>query len=129
MGFASSNTTAPTKLTVVENTPTTHNVVVCTLCSCYPLSILGLSPPWYKDRRYRSRIVREPRRVLEDDFGTKIDSNVSVRVHDSTADLRYFVLPLRPAGTEHWSEEELRNIVTRDSLIGVSHPRVNVQLK
>jgi nitrile hydratase len=112
----------PYKLVVVENTPDTHNVIVCTLCSCYPRWLLGLPPDWYKSRNYRSRVVREPRSVLRE-FGTEIDDNVVVRVHDSTADMRYLVLPQRPAGTESWNEERLAQLVTRDSMIGVSVPR------
>jgi nitrile hydratase len=107
------------KLTVVENTPDVHNMVVCTLCSCYPRMLLGLPPAWYKSRAYRSRAVREPRAVLSE-FGLKLPENVSVRVHDSTADLRYLVLPMRPAGTEHMSESELVKIVNRDSMIGTA---------
>lgn len=111
------------KLVVVENTPTVHNAIVCTLCSCYPRMLLGLPPDWYKSRPYRSRMVREPRKVLEE-FGLKLPEHVAVRVHDSTADMRYMVLPMRPAGTEGWSEERLASIVTRDCMIGVAVPRV-----
>ena len=107
------------KLVVVENTPAVHNVIVCTLCSCYPRMLLGLPPDWYKSRNYRSRVVREPRAVLAE-FGTRVPDEVAIRVHDSTADMRYMVLPLRPAGTEGWSEERLAGIVTRDSMIGVA---------
>lgn len=107
------------KLTVVENTPEVHNIVVCTLCSCYPRMLLGLPPAWYKSRAYRSRAVREPRAVLRE-FGLELADTVSVRVHDSTADLRYLVLPMRPAGTEGMSESELTAIVTRDSMIGTA---------
>jgi nitrile hydratase subunit alpha len=107
------------KLTAVENTPDVHNMVVCTLCSCYPRMLLGLPPAWYKSRAYRSRAVREPRAVLRE-FGLELPENVSVRVHDSTADLRYLVLPMRPAGTEHLSEAELVKIVSRDSMIGTA---------
>jgi len=107
------------KLVVVENTPEVHNVIVCTLCSCYPRMLLGLPPDWYKSREYRSRVVREPRAVLAE-FGTAIPEDVAIRVHDSTADMRYMVLPLRPAGTEGWSEQRLAGIVTRDSMIGVA---------
>ena len=99
-----------------------HNLVVCTLCSCYPLSILGLSPPWHKSRVFRARAVREPRRLLSQEFGLAIPDDVAVRVHDSTADLRYIVLPRRPAGTEGWSEEELAALVTRDTMIGTAVP-------
>jgi nitrile hydratase len=106
------------KLIVVENTPAVHNVIVCTLCSCYPRMLLGLPPDWYKSHAYRRRVVREPRAVLAE-FGTPIPENVAIRVHDSTADMRYMVLPLRPPGTAGWSEARLAGLVTRDSLIGV----------
>jgi nitrile hydratase len=112
----------PYKLVVVENTPQVHNVVVCTLCSCYPRWLLGLPPDWYKSRNYRSRTVHEPRAVLHE-FGLELTDDVAVRVHDSTADMRYLVLPARPAGTEGWSEEQLAAIVTRDCMIGVAVPR------
>ena len=98
-----------------------HNLVVCTLCSCYPPSILGLSPSWYKDVRFRARAVRAPRALLAE-FGTELPAATAVRVHDSTADCRYVVLPERPRGTEGWSEAELAALVTRDSMIGVSLP-------
>lgn len=114
-----------TRLVVVENTPTVHNLVVCTLCSCYPRPLLGLPPDWYKSRAYRSRAVREPRSVLAE-FGTILPEGVTVRVHDSTADMRYLVLPLRPEGTEGMSEGELAELVTRDSMIGVSVVRAPV---
>jgi nitrile hydratase len=107
------------KLVVVENTATVHNVIVCTLCSCYPRMLLGLPPDWYKSRNYRSRVVREPRAVLAE-FGTVIPEGTLIRVHDSTADMRYLVAPMRPQGTEHWSEADLRTLVTRDSMIGVA---------
>lgn len=110
------------ELTVLENTqntPNVHNVVVCTLCSCYPRTLLGRPPSWYKSASYRSRLVREPRAVLTE-FGTVLPDGVEVRVHDSTADLRYIVLPIRPAGTDEWPEEELSKLATRDSMIGVS---------
>ncbi len=110
------------KLVVVENTPQVHNVIVCTLCSCYPRMLLGIPPEWYKSRNYRSRVVREPRSVLAE-FGTKIAKRVQIRVHDSTADMRYLVLPMRPKGTERWSEERLASLVTRDCMIGVSLPK------
>jgi nitrile hydratase len=110
---------AAMKLIVLENAPRLHNLVVCTLCSCYPRMVLGLPPDWYKSRAYRSRAVREPRAVLKE-FGTVIADDVEVRVHDSTADMRYLVLPERPAGTDGWSEERLAGIVTRDSMIGVT---------
>jgi nitrile hydratase len=109
----------PLKLIVVANTPTVHNVIVCTLCSCYPRMLLGIPPEWYKSRAYRSRVVREPRAVLAE-FGTRLPEDVDVRVHDSTADMRYMVLPLRPRGTDGWNEERLAALVTRDSLIGVA---------
>ena len=120
LGIAAVNSTAPTVLTAVENTPSVHNLIVCTLCSCYPLSILGLSPPWYKSRVFRARAVREPRRLLSQEFGLEIPEEVSLRVHDSTADLRYIVLPRRPAGTEGWSEADLAALVTRDAMIGTA---------
>ena len=111
-----------TNLVVVESTPDVHNLIVCTLCSCYPRMLLGLPPDWYKSRSYRARAVREPRAVLRE-FGTELADGVTVRVHDSTADMRYLVLPLQPAGTEGWSEEQLAALVTRDSMIGVSVPQ------
>ena len=104
---------------VLANTPEVHNVIVCTLCSCYPRSILGAPPAWYVSKAYRSRVLREPRSVLAE-FGTDIGKEVEVRVHDSTADLRYMVLPLRPGGTEDWSANELAGLVNRDCLIGVT---------
>lgn len=110
------------RLVVVENTPQTHNMVVCTLCSCYPRMLLGIPPEWYKSRNYRSRTVSEPRKVLSE-FGLLIDEKTAIRVHDSTADMRYLVLPMRPAGTDGWSEERLASIVTRDCMIGVAVPR------
>jgi nitrile hydratase alpha subunit len=110
------------KLIVLENTPKVHNLVVCTLCSCYPRGVLGLPPDWYKSRAYRSRAVREPRAVLRE-FGTEVSDSVEVRVHDSTADMRYLVLPERPTGTEGWSEARLAELVSRDSMIGVAHVR------
>ena len=106
----------------VANDATIHNVIVCTLCSCYPRLLLGPSPDWYKARAYRSRVVREPRAVLAE-FGLELPAEVAVVVHDSTAELRYLVLPERPAGTEGWSEAELAAIVTRDCLIGTAVPR------
>lgn len=106
-------------LTALENTPDTHNVVVCTLCSCYPRMLLGRPPAWYKSKPYRSRVVREPRQVLAE-FGTDIAANREVRVHDSTAELRYLVIPMRPDNTDGWSEAELAKLVTRDSMIGVA---------
>ncbi|SDW84644.1 nitrile hydratase [Albimonas donghaensis] len=110
-------------LLVVENDAQTHNVVVCTLCSCYPRFLLGPPPDWYKQRAYRSRVVIEPRRVLGE-FGLDLAEDVTVRVHDSTADMRYLVLPARPEGTEGWSEEALAALVTRDCMIGVAVPRL-----
>lgn len=109
-------------LAVVENTPERHNLIVCTLCSCYPRQVLGLPPDWYKSRNYRSRAVIEPRAVLKE-FGTELPDDVAVNVQDSTAELRYMVLPMRPAGTEGWSEAQLAAVVTRDSLVGVIRPR------
>jgi nitrile hydratase subunit alpha len=110
------------KLLVVENTVDVHNVIVCTLCSCYPRMLLGIPPDWYKSPNYRSRMVREPRAVLAE-FGLKIPEHVQIRVHDSSADMRYMVLPMRPAGTEGWSEERLAGLVNRDSMIGVAVPK------
>ncbi len=109
-------------MVAVENTDTVHHVIVCTLCSCYPWPVLGLPPKWYKGPAYRSRLVRAPRQVLRDDFGLEIPESVEIRVWDSSAELRYFVLPQRPAGTEDLSEEELAQLVTRDALIGVGQP-------
>ena len=106
-------------LTVVENTPDVHNMVVCSLCSCYPRMLLGLPPAWYKSRAYRSRAVREPRAVLRE-FGLELPERVAVRVHDSTADLRYLVLPMRPAGSDSLTEAQLAALVTRDSMIGTA---------
>ena len=106
---------------VVENTSDTHNVIVCTLCSCYPWPVLGIPPTWYKSDEYRSRTVREPRKVLSE-FGMKVDSNVKIKVWDSTAELRYLVLPMRPEGTENMNEIELAKLVTRNSMIGTGLP-------
>ena len=106
----------------VANTGRVHNLIVCTLCSCYPRLLIGLPPDWYKARAYRARAVREPRSVLRE-FGTELPAEVEVRVHDSTADLRYLVLPERPAGTDGWDEARLASIVTRDCLIGVALPK------
>lgn len=108
-------------MVVVENTPDTHNVVVCTLCSCYPWPVLGIPPTWYKSDEYRSRAVREPRKVLSE-FGLNIDSKVQIKVWDSTAELRYLVLPMRPTGSENMSEAELAKLVTRNSMIGTGLP-------
>ncbi len=107
---------------VVENTPQVHNLVVCTLCSCYPWPVLGLPPVWYKSAPYRSRAVADPRGVLKE-FGTPVPDDVEVRVWDSTAELRYLVLPERPEGTEGWTEEQLAGLVTRNSMIGVEKAR------
>jgi nitrile hydratase len=104
-------------MVVVENTPALHNVIVCTLCSCYPWPVLGLPPTWYKSAPYRARVVAEPRAVLRE-FGLELASETQIRVWDSTAEVRYLVLPERPAGTEGWPEEELAKLVTRDSMIG-----------
>ena len=104
-------------LVAIENTPQRHNMVVCTLCSCYPWEVLGLPPVWYKSAPYRSRTVKEPRSVLAD-FGVKLPRDTEIRVWDSTAETRFIVLPMRPAGTEGWSEERLAALVTRDSMIG-----------
>jgi nitrile hydratase subunit alpha len=129
LGIQAANATAPTKLKVVksqlptESEPGVHNLITCTLCSCYPLSLLGLSPKWYKSRSYRARAVREPRAMLHDSFGLKLSSQEwTIRVHDSTADLRYIVLPPRPPNTENLTEDELRLLVTRDTMIGVALP-------
>lgn len=110
------------ELVVVENTPGVHNLIVCTLCSCYPRAILGRPPDWYKSFEYRSRAVREPRAVMRE-FGFEPPEGTRVAVHDSTADVRYLVLPMRPEGTGSMGEEELADLVTRDALIGVSAPR------
>jgi nitrile hydratase len=109
----------PTKLVVVENTEKVHNLIVCTLCSCYPRMLLGLPPDWYKSRNYRSRAVKEPRAVLAE-FGTSVPDGVEVRVHDSTADMRYLVLPRRPAGSDGLSEADLAALVGRDAMVGVA---------
>ena len=112
----------PVEFVVVENTPEVHNLIVCTLCSCYPRAILGRPPDWYKSFEYRSRAVREPRAVMRE-FGFEPPDGVEVVVHDSTADVRYMVLPMRPPGTEGLDEENLAALVTRDALIGVNVPR------
>ena len=109
-------------ITAVENTPDTHNMVVCTLCSCYPWPLLGIPPGWYKSDAYRARAVREPRKVLAD-FGVTLPDETAVRVWDSTAEMRYLVIPQRPAGTEGMSQDELAKLVTRDSMIGTGQPR------
>jgi nitrile hydratase len=108
-------------MVVVANTPTVHNMIVCTLCSCYPWPVLGLPPTWYKSPPYRARAVSEPRSVLRE-FGLTLDDTVRIRVWDSSAEVRYLVLPMRPAGTEDWSEQALAEIVTRDCMIGTAVP-------
>jgi len=108
-------------LIAVENTPSRHNMIVCTLCSCYPWEVLGLPPVWYKSAPYRSRAVNDPRGVLAD-FGVKLPSETEIRVWDSTAETRFMVLPMRPAGTESWSEERLATLVTRDCMVGTGLP-------
>ena len=112
-----------TQLVVVADRPEVHNVIVCTLCSCCPWAMLGLPPTWYKSPPYRSRMVSEPRAVLEE-FGLRLPASTAVNVWDSSSDLRYMVLPERPEGTEDWSEEQLASIVTRDCMIGVARPQV-----
>jgi nitrile hydratase subunit alpha len=119
LGFAGAQ---GAEMVVLENTPTVHNMVVCTLCSCYPWPVLGLPPTWYKAAAYRARAVIEPRSVLRE-FGLEIDESVDIRVWDSSAEVRYLVLPERPDGTEHLSAEELTALVTRDSMIGVARVR------
>jgi len=109
-------------MVAVENTPATHNLVVCTLCSCYPWTVLGLPPVWYKAPPYRSRAVIDPRGVLAE-FGLTLPEETAISVWDSTAEIRYMVLPMRPKGTEGWNEEKLASLVTRDSMIGTSLPR------
>ena len=109
-------------LVVLENTPARHNMVVCTLCSCYPWPVLGLPPVWYKSAPYRSRAVVDPRGVLRD-FGVELPADTEIRVWDSTSEVRYLVLPMRPAGTGGWSEEQLAELVTRDSMIGTGLPK------
>jgi nitrile hydratase len=108
-------------LIAVENTPDTHHMIVCTLCSCYPWEVLGLPPTWYKSAPYRSRAVRDPKGVLAD-FGVALPDGTTIRVWDSTAETRFMVLPMRPAGTDGWSEEQLATLVTRDSMIGTGLP-------
>ncbi len=114
---------ADTRLVVIPNQPGIHNMVVCTLCSCYPWMVLGLPPTWYKSAPYRSRAVSEPRAVLAE-LGLQLPDEVAINVWDSSAELRYMVLPERPAGTEGWTEEELAKIVTRDCMIGVARPQL-----
>ncbi|NMO02870.1 nitrile hydratase subunit alpha [Gordonia sp. TBRC 11910] len=106
-------------MVVLEDTDDVHHAIVCTLCSCYPWPVLGLPPNWYKEPQYRAQIVREPRRVLAEEFGYRIPESTEIRVWDSSSEMRYWVLPQRPAGTEGWSEERLAALVTRDSMIGV----------
>jgi nitrile hydratase len=115
-------------LVAVENTPTQHNMIVCTLCSCYPWEMLGLPPVWYKSAPYRSRAVKDPRGVLAD-FGIKLPKETKIRVRDSTAETRFLVLPMRPAGTEGWSEDKLTELVTRDSMIGTGFPKKPEELR
>jgi nitrile hydratase len=117
-------TTGPdrTPIIVLENTPAVHHVVVCTLCSCYPSSVLGLPPTWYKSPPYRSRVVREPRTVLRE-MGVEVPAGVEIRVFDSSAEVRYMVLPERPPGTDGWTEEQLAALVTRDTMIGVANAK------
>jgi nitrile hydratase subunit alpha len=116
LGFAGSQ---GAHIVVVENTATTHNVVVCTLCSCYPWPVLGLPPSWYKDPAYRARVVKEPRKVLSE-MGLELADDVQITVHDSSSEVRWLVLPERPAGTEGLSEEQLVPLVTRDAMVGVA---------
>ena len=115
------------EIMVIENTVNIHNLVVCTLCSCYPRSLLGEPPAWYVSKAYRSRAVREPRAVMQE-FGLKFPRDVEVRVHDSNADLRYLILPMRPAGTQQLTENELANLVSRDCLVGMALPGTNKHL-
>ena len=124
-GFAD---TQGAELVVLENTPAVHNVVVCTLCSCYPWSILGLPPTWYKSFAYRSRVVIEPRKVLKE-FGLELDDSVEVRVWDSNSDVRYMILPKRPDGSENMSEDELVELVSRDSMVGVAQAKSPAQVR
>ena len=115
-------------LVAVENTPAQHNMVVCTLCSCYPWEVLGLPPVWYKSAPYRSRAVKDPRGVLAD-FGVKLRKETQIRVWDSTAETRFLVLPMRPAGTDGWSEERLASLVTRDCMIGTGLPKTPEEVR
>ena len=119
MEFVTPSASLPTRIVALENTPNVHNLVVCTLCSCYPSQILGLPPTWYKSAAYRSRAVIDPRGVLRE-LGLDVSQDVEVRVWDSNSDMRYLVIPERPAGTEGWSEERLAGIVTRDSMVGTA---------
>jgi nitrile hydratase len=122
VGTLGHNSRVGDHLTAVENTPQRHNMIVCTLCSCYPWEILGLPPVWYKSAPYRSRAVKDPRGVLKD-FGITLPQDTEIRVWDSTAETRFLVLPMRPAGTEGWSEDKLADLVTRDSMIGTGLPK------
>ena len=106
-------------MVVVEDTADVHNVIVCTLCSCYPWPVLGLPPNWYKEPQYRAAIVREPRKVLAESFGYAVSDDVEIRVWDSSSEMRYWVLPARPVGTDGWTEDQLAELVSRDSMIGV----------
>ena len=115
-------------LIAVENTPRLHNVVVCTLCSCYPWSVLGLPPVWYKSFAYRSRAVIDPKGVLAD-FGLRLPADTEIRIWDSTAETRFLVLPIRPAGTDGWSEDELARLVTRDSMVGTGLPKAPEEVR
>ena len=124
LGHEATSSTSTVKIKVVESTPWVHNLVVCTLCSCYPVTLLGLSPAWYKSREYREQAVQRPRELLRESFGLEIPQSVELRVHDSNSELRYIVLPQRPVGTEGWSEERLASVVTRDAMIGVALPDV-----
>lgn len=112
----------PVPILVMENTPTVHNLIVCTLCSCYPKMLLGTPPDWYKSRSYRRRAISEPRKVLAE-FGTTLSDDIELRVHDSTADMRYLVLPMRPEGTDGMDEAALARLVTRDCMVGVAVPQ------
>ena len=114
------------RIIVVENTPQIHNIIVCTLCSCYPRVLMGQPPTWYKSRSYRSRVVYEPRAVLNE-FGTNLSGDITIRTHDSNADMRYMVLPMRPKETKGWTEQQLESIVSRDSLVGVTIPDPNIK--
>jgi nitrile hydratase len=122
--FAALDIDGTAHLIALENTPQQHNVVVCTLCSCYPSATLGLPPVWYKSAAYRSRTVADPRSVLRD-FGTELPASTQIRVWDSTAEIRYIVVPMRPAGTEGWSEDRLAALVTRDCMIGTRLPQTH----
>ncbi|NEW95236.1 nitrile hydratase subunit alpha [Rhodopseudomonas sp. BR0G17] len=114
-------------IVAVENTPATHNMVVCTLCSCYPWPVLGLPPVWYKSAPYRSRVVKEPRAVLAE-FGVKLPQDTSIRVWDSTAEIRYLVIPMRPVGSDDLGEDQLADLVTRDSMIGTGLARTPAEI-